>query len=432
MRPVLNWLAAAASLIGLFFTLRPVAGTLSSTQIEFIVIIVVVFGAAAFVDIREERRRAAKRYKDSTAINGYMYRMLRDSGNCEICSRDASWVSEEKVYSVLKDKACRGELTFLVHYSTEKLNALATLGAEIIEYGPLGLDPVTRFTIVNAGNIASSYVAVGRQKPNESHIIEEFDSSDPTYSMAQDLVRSIRVANDQYKKSKSLAKITCEWDAIAALREQQVASGKDHSANFVLAPAILAELPKVHYLVDIGCGTGWLASRAAPNAKVTVGLDPSRESIAIAQAQHAGDSITYFTESVEQYAQRRARPKFDAAISNMAASSTPSLEKFFAASRRILKKEGLLIATIPHPCFWPLYWGYASHPKFHYKKSFAVEGEFKIQEQSTQILTTHFHHPLEQYVSVLANVGLAVEAVQELAGRGFPFPRFMLFVSRAV
>ncbi|MFA7495639.1 MAG: class I SAM-dependent methyltransferase [Acidithiobacillus sp.] len=234
------------------------------------------------------------------------------------------------------------------------------------------------------------------------------------------------------KRSKSLTKMTREWDAIAALREQQVASGKDHSANFVLAPAILAELSKVHHLVDIGCGTGWLASRAAPSAKVTVGLDPSRESIAIAQAQHAGDSITYFAESVEQYARRRARPKFDAAISNMAASSAPSLEEFFSASRRILKKDGLLIATIPHPCFWPLYWGYASHPKFHYEKSFAVEGEFKIRKQSTHILTTHFHHPLERYVSVLANVGLPVEAVRELSGRGFPFPRFMLIVSRAV
>ncbi|MFA7495640.1 MAG: hypothetical protein WCY67_04955 [Acidithiobacillus sp.] len=200
MKPILNWLAAASSLIGLFFTLQSTAGTLSSTQIGFIVLIVVVFGAAAFVDIREERRRAAKRYKDATAINDYMYKMLRNSGKCEICSRDASWISEKRIYSVLEGKASRGELTFLVSHSTKELHALAALGAEVIEYGSFGFGPVTRFTVVNAGNQASSYVAVGRQKPNEPHIIEELDSSHPTYSMAQDLVRSIKAANDQSKK----------------------------------------------------------------------------------------------------------------------------------------------------------------------------------------------------------------------------------------
>lgn len=234
------------------------------------------------------------------------------------------------------------------------------------------------------------------------------------------------------KRTKSLSLISREWDAIAALRERQIASGKDHSANCVLAPAILGELSEIDHLVDIGCGTGWLTSRAAPCAKTVVGLDPSRESIAIAKAKHAGDSITYHAESVEEYAHHRACLKFDAAISNMAASSTPSLKDFFSASRQILKKGGVLIATIPHPCFWPLYWGYASHPKFHYERSFAVEGDFKIRKQETHMLTTHFHHPLELYLSVLANNGLRVELLRELYGKGFNFPRFMVLVSRAV
>ena len=102
---------------------------------------------------------------------------------------------------LLENKAKRGELTFLVHKSTPELQALANLGAEVIVYGPLGFEPVTRFTVANAGNPASSYVAIGRQKPNERHTIEELDSSHPTYSMALDLIRSIKAANDQFKKS---------------------------------------------------------------------------------------------------------------------------------------------------------------------------------------------------------------------------------------
>ncbi len=200
MKSLLNWMAAAASLIGLFFTLRPLSGDLTPWQIVFIVVVLVVFGIAAIRDVREELRRSAKIYKDPAAINKYMYTMLRDSGRCEICSRDASWISEMRIYSLLQEKARRGELTFLVHKITPKVEALANLGAEIITYGSLGFDPVTRFTVVNAGNAASSYVAIGRQKPNESHTIEELDSSHPTYFMALDLIRSLRAANDQIKK----------------------------------------------------------------------------------------------------------------------------------------------------------------------------------------------------------------------------------------
>lgn len=234
------------------------------------------------------------------------------------------------------------------------------------------------------------------------------------------------------RRAKSLSRVTREWDAIAALREQQISSGKDHSANFVLAPAILGEIPKADYLADIGCGTGWLTARAAVRAGTTVGLDPSRESIAIARDRHEDRGITYCAESIEQYARRRTRPRFDVAISNMAASSAPDLEAFFSASRRILRKDAVFVATIPHPCFWPLYWGYASHPKFNYEKSFAVEGEFRIRKQASHMLTTHFHHPLERYISALATAGLPVEKVQELSGRGFNLPRFMLLRSRAV
>lgn len=200
MKSLLNWLAAAASLAGLFFTLRPPAGALTPLQIAFLLAVALVFGFAAFRDIRDERRRAAKTYESQAKIDDYMYAMLRNSGRCEICSRDASWITNERIYALLEGKAKRGELTFLVHKSTPELEALAHLGAEVIVYGPLGFDPVTRFTVANSGNQASSYVAIGRRKPNEPHTIEELDSSHPTYSMALDLIRSIRAAHDQLKK----------------------------------------------------------------------------------------------------------------------------------------------------------------------------------------------------------------------------------------
>lgn len=209
-----------------------------------------------------------------------------------------------------------------------------------------------------------------------------------------------------------------------------MSSGKDHSANFVLGPAILDEVSRVQELIDIGCGTGWLTERAAKLVDSVVGIDPSEESIAIARQRHCGPRIVYCAESIEGYA--REQRKFDLAISNMSASSTPNLQSFMLASRSVLKKNSLFVFSIPHPCFWPLYWGYASHERFNYQESCAVEGEFRIQNESSKNLTTHFHHPLESYIAALANSQFSIEEMRELVGRGFRLPRFMLIKARAI
>lgn len=201
MRVLLNWLAAAASLIGLFFTLYPDKEKLSHLQVIFLVGVVIVFCGAAFLDIREARRRSTKKYRSDAAINNYMFSMLKKSGCCEICSRDASWISDGRIWTLLKKKSKNGEITFFVHKTTSALNELQGAGATIIEYGSLGFDPIARFTIVNAGNPASSYVAIGSRKPNEPHIIEELDASHPTYALALDLIRSIKKAHDKFTKN---------------------------------------------------------------------------------------------------------------------------------------------------------------------------------------------------------------------------------------
>ncbi|RZM05760.1 MAG: class I SAM-dependent methyltransferase, partial [Pedobacter sp.] len=210
----------------------------------------------------------------------------------------------------------------------------------------------------------------------------------------------------------------------------QVNSGKDHSANFVLAPAILNEVSKVKSIVDIGCGTGWLTKRVAKYSDFLVGIDPSKESIAIGRARHSAEGISYYEGSVESYVQ--SGKKFELAISNMAASSAPDINTFLMASREILVKGSYFIFTIPHPFFWSVYWGYSSHPSFRYEKSCAIEAEFKIQGETSSILTTHFHHPLEQYFKALTSSRLDVVSIRELIGRGFDLPRFMLIKCRAI
>jgi hypothetical protein len=199
MKSIINWLAAAASFVGLYFTVKP-EQPLTQWKLFLLAIVTIVFVISAVVDLQNERKRLPKKYQSKAKINNYMYDMLKKCGACEICSRDASWVKDDRIYPLLIEKSKNRELKLYVHTKTHDVKSLEQNGAEVIEYGKFGFEPFTRFTIVNSGNHASSYVAIGKQKPNEPHIIEELDSSHPTYSMAKDLIQSIKATNDNFKE----------------------------------------------------------------------------------------------------------------------------------------------------------------------------------------------------------------------------------------
>jgi len=227
---------------------------------------------------------------------------------------------------------------------------------------------------------------------------------------------------------KDIGNIVDEWDAIATTREDQISSGKDHSATNVLAPAILEQIDQIESIIDIGCGTGWLTTQLASKASSVVGVDPSSVSIAIAKRQHSSIRISYVAETIEQHA--RGANRYDLAVSNMTLSAAPDLERFLLGARGVLDSGSLLLLTIPHPCFWPLYWGYGSDPSFDYMESCSVVSEFKIQSETTNFCTTHFHRPVKRYIAELTKSGFFIESIDELLGSGFNFPRFMLIRAR--
>lgn len=231
-------------------------------------------------------------------------------------------------------------------------------------------------------------------------------------------------------ESKDLSKIINEWDEIASIREEQISSGKDHSANEVLAPAILKLIPKHGDLIDIGCGTGWLTAYVAPLIRNATGIDPSEVSIKIALDRYKRKGVSYLVTTIEDFAKQGIT--FDVAISNMSASNTPDLDKYIESSRKVLKKNGTLIMTIPHPFFWSIYWQYSEDKNFNYEKTCIIESKFRIQDESTDYMTTHFHHPLQEYVDTIESQGFKIEYLEELKGKGFNHPRFLLIKASAI
>jgi SAM-dependent methyltransferase len=225
-------------------------------------------------------------------------------------------------------------------------------------------------------------------------------------------------------RSRSIAAIAAEWDQLAGIRARQIASGSDHSARSVLRPAVLRLLGRTTSVVDVGCGTGWLTAVLTRHAREVVGVDVSSESIRLARRDVRKSKVKFVNMPIEKFA--KSHPHFfTAAVANMTLGTVGKLSLVLAAVNQCLNKGGVFIVTIPHPCFWPLYWGYAEAPWFNYNKEIAIRAPFRIASEGTPFETTHVHRPLSQYIYALKKTGFDLELLEELVGIGFAPPRFI-------
>lgn len=226
--------------------------------------------------------------------------------------------------------------------------------------------------------------------------------------------------------AKAQAAVTEEWNMIAPERDAQVASDQDASFTKVLEPWILRRTSGASRILDVGCGTGRLTSKLRLGAQKVVGIDPSDVSIAIARSH---DPVTeYAVASAEEWVAERRDAESDLVVANMVLMDALQLDSFVAAIAG-LAREGRILATMTHPAFWPLYWGYATNPDFNYSREVIIEAPFKTSSHEFGLTATHVHRPLDAYLREFRANGLIVTEMEELRGpespTSFPFPRFI-------
>lgn len=215
---------------------------------------------------------------------------------------------------------------------------------------------------------------------------------------------------------KRLGSIAGEWDSIAALRDEQMRSGRDVSFDRVLAPALeqLLREEDRSAVFDAGCGTGVLAERIADRVGHLIGVDISEESIRIAQSRTGAHSnLTFIHESIQSFANTHPESVFSCAIANMVLMDVLDLNEVVRAVRRLLRPGGGFIFSITHPVHWPAYKEYQHASWFSQDNEIAIEAPFTISNDNRGNITTHVHRPWSMYQSVLESNGFSIKDTYE-------------------
>jgi SAM-dependent methyltransferase len=138
------------------------------------------------------------------------------------------------------------------------------------------------------------------------------------------------------------------YDAIAEWYDQTVRATS--FAGDVVLPTLLELVGNVsgQSICDLGCGQGRLARFLAQRGAQVVGVDVSRELIALAQRDEAAEplGIQYLVDDA-MHLTTLAEGEFNGIVCNLALMDIPDI----VAVWHMLRLQGWFVFSLTHPCF---------------------------------------------------------------------------------
>lgn len=173
-------------------------------------------------------------------------------------------------------------------------------------------------------------------------------------------------------------------------------------------------------LLDLGCGQGVLA-RSLPESVEYVGVDSSASLIRSAAKQTSGKRRQFLTADVTEPLSL-PRTDFNWACFILCLQNMENGKAAVFHSAKHLKKNGLLLLVLNHPCFRiprQSAWGVDEKAHLQYRRMNMYMSSLKIPiqthpgrgEKSSE--TYSFHHPLSDYMQWIKEAGCTVDAMEE-------------------
>lgn len=203
------------------------------------------------------------------------------------------------------------------------------------------------------------------------------------------------------------------WDDIVLKRANDIEEKSDYTYHHVIIPWVTDKI--IEYtnnksmILDIGCGCGYLTEHIYQQGRTNIiGMDISKISI-----EYARKKYPYISFKEEDFYKIDDKNHYDLCLGNMLVNNIPDIKLYFETVARILKHDGILILTIPHPCFWPerhiCNQNYNYMQESYFRLPFATKG---CHTYRTNVV--YFHRPIERYLEECEEAGLSLLDYHEM------------------
>lgn len=226
------------------------------------------------------------------------------------------------------------------------------------------------------------------------------------------------------------------WNKAAAIRKEQIETGKDITFNKVFVPYYETIIKKLapQSLLEIGCGTGHLSLALSKYVKTLHAIDPAIDMHKTAQLTLKDSQALVFNCRMNEYL---TKEKYDLIISHLCLHSIGNIDEFFNAVKKHLQHNASFFFSIPHPCFWHHY-----HPEwfgdFDYMREQHLEVNLTITNERDNPITgvPYIHRPLSSYFTALKANKLTIlgfdeifpaDDIQKLYEKNWEEPRYCVF-----
>jgi SAM-dependent methyltransferase len=234
--------------------------------------------------------------------------------------------------------------------------------------------------------------------------------------------------------------MSSEWDPVAALRRNQIESGKDLTFTEVFIPLYkqIIESLAPNSILEAGIGTGHLAAVLQGLTSLYVAVEPSENMYAHATDVLKDLDVEVFNLPIQDF---KAKPSFDLVISHMCLQAVQDYVGFLEAIKDNLAPGGGYLISIPHPAFFNDYKKVIPGSQYNYIKEFGAKIAFAITLDPASPISDvpYFHRPLSKYISAINRAGLTLSyfnevfppmEVQRLYGEPWSTPRYLIFGGR--
>jgi ubiquinone/menaquinone biosynthesis C-methylase UbiE len=212
---------------------------------------------------------------------------------------------------------------------------------------------------------------------------------------------------------------TTSWNLIA--EDWSAFAESNDYRNYFLIPNTLELLGEIKgkSILDLGCGEGGYSRLISKMGADVTAIDGSEKLIEIAgkKAEQEGLAIKYFVRNANSFDDIESE-SFDIVLATMSLMDVEDYTGSIAEVKRVLKKDGLLLMSISHPCF--------SGKKTGWNKRedgsvlFTTDDYFNKSPWESFINEKHFnkkvvfrHMPLQDFINPLIELGFKMKGFYE-------------------